>query len=430
MKHHCKYVSKRLALLLMVLFVGTFTLTGCGSGGGSDDYDAPDSTDNAPVEGQTGSNILIDAATLKSWVDAGLVNNDSSYEKIVILDTGSYTDGHIPGAQAWSGGGGIVRYEGPVLSGNMVLDGPTMDAALQAHGIDEYTTVVFAGNSNPGRVYFNFRYWGFGKDQLKVLNGTLDAWTDAGYELTTVEPVVEESDFSVTELDYNPDLRASLDELIRGVESQTVVPLNTYPATSATEPSVSGMFDPSGDFTIFQGLIAGGVDVAFANDFYATGSFRTLPIKSTEEIKQVLADRGIDGSMPIVTYCRAGNLASYGFMPIDIATDYDVMVYDGSYSQWGSLTTDPSAVPDSSYLLPNELAEWATDIPSLTPSPIYNIDSDVAIEKPTFRIIEGALSPYDAGANTIEDEDYEYWSTPAETDGASGPVSGGSGGGC
>jgi hypothetical protein len=118
-------------------------------------------------------------------------------------------------------------------------------------------------------------------------------------------------------------------------------------------------------------------------------------------------------------------------MPIDIATNYDVMVYDGSYSQWGSLTTDPTVVPDSSYLLPSELAEWATDIPALTPYPIYNIDSGVAIEKPTFRVIEGALSPYDAGANTIENEDYEYWSTPVDSgDGASGPVSGGSGGGC
>jgi len=55
----------------MVLFVGTFTLTGCGSGGGSDDYDTPDTGNTAPVEGQDDTNILIDAATLKSIVDSG-----------------------------------------------------------------------------------------------------------------------------------------------------------------------------------------------------------------------------------------------------------------------------------------------------------------------------------------------------------------------
>jgi hypothetical protein len=77
MKHHCKYVSKRLALLLMVLFVGTFTLTGCGSGGGSDDYDEPDTGDTAPVEGQEDTNILIDAATLKSIVCSGQSKPDT-----------------------------------------------------------------------------------------------------------------------------------------------------------------------------------------------------------------------------------------------------------------------------------------------------------------------------------------------------------------
>jgi hypothetical protein len=79
--------------------------------------------------------------------------------------------------------------------------------------------------------------------------------------------------------------------------------------------------------------------------------------------------------------------------------------------------------------LPNELTEWATD-EDLTTAITYNIDNGVALEQPTFRIQEGMLSPYDDNANSIENEDYEYWSTPVETGGASGPVSGGSGGGC
>jgi 3-mercaptopyruvate sulfurtransferase SseA len=428
MKHHCKYVSKRLALLLMVLFVGTFTLTGCGSGGGSDDYDEPDTGDTAPVEGQEDTNILIDAATLKSIVDSGKVNADS-YDRVVIIDTGSYDDGHIPGAQKWTAGSGMVRYEGPVLSGNMVFDGPTMEAALCALGIDANTTVIFAGSGNPGRVYFNFRYWGFGKDRIKVLNGNLDAWTEAGYELTTVVPDVEESDFSLSELEFNPDVRAALSELMIGVREQTVVPLNTYPATSSTEASVGGMFEPGGDYTIFQGLMVGAKAAPFATDFYIDGD-SNKGIKSSAEIKQFLADQGIDGSKPIVTYCRAGNLASYGFMPIDIATDYDVMVYDGSWSQWGSLTNDPTVVTDANYLLPNELTEWATD-EDLTTAITYNIDNGVALEQPTFRIQEGMLSPYDYAANSIEDEDYEYWlEGEGSSDGASGPVSGGGGGGC
>jgi hypothetical protein len=106
------------------------------------------------------------------------------------------------------------------------------------------------------------------------------------------------------------------------------------------------------------------------------------------------------------------------------------MVYDGSWSQWGSLTNDPTVVPDANYLLPNELTEWATD-EDLTTAITYNIDNGVALEQPTFRIQEGMLSPYDYAANSIEDEDYEYWLEGAgSSDGASGSVSGGGGGGC
>ena len=113
--------SLRYALLA---FAATALLLGGCSGGGGSSYDAPDTTSStAPVIGQT-QNVLIDAATLKSWVDSGLVNNTASYEKVVILHNSGYATEHIPGAQEWSRSG-IDRYDGPVLSGNMVLDGET-----------------------------------------------------------------------------------------------------------------------------------------------------------------------------------------------------------------------------------------------------------------------------------------------------------------
>ncbi|MDY0397599.1 MAG: selenite/tellurite reduction operon rhodanese-like protein ExtH [Desulfuromonas thiophila] len=433
----------RLMALLLFLFVGTLPLAGCGGGGGSDSYDEPDtSTNNPPVVGQT-ENVLIDAATLKSWVDKGLVNNETGYEKVVILCAGgTYTAGHIPGAQLWSTLG-IDRYEGPVLSGNMVLDGPTMDAELQRCGIDERTTVVFAGSGNPARLYFTFRYWGFPKEKLKVLNGNQAAWTAAGYELTTVEPNVTPSTFSVRDLPaLRDDVRAALSELIVGVEEGSVQPLNTLLNNTEKAGGTSGIFaDVAGDYVIFQGSIEGVAHVGYA-DFYVGGSPNNA-LKSADEIRALLESYGIDGSKPIITYCRAGNAASYGFMPIDVALGWDVMVYDGSWSQFGSLTNQTGAayVPDASYALPTLLSEWATDVlvtdhrletnGPFFAGPYYNVNFPRTIEKPTFRILDGMLSPYDADANSIEDEDYAYWATPA-AGGSDGASSGGGagGGGC
>jgi 3-mercaptopyruvate sulfurtransferase SseA len=181
-----------MAGVLPLVFVMATSLVITGCGGGSDSYSEPEATKSVPVVGQTQS-VLIDAATLNGWIDQGLANNDEGWEKIVILN-GNVAAGRIPGSQIWTGASGIVRYEGPVRSDNMVLDGPTMDSLLQKHGIDERTTVVFANGSGAARNYFMFRYWGFPKERLKVLDGGVAAWTAAGYALTTVEPVITPSD--------------------------------------------------------------------------------------------------------------------------------------------------------------------------------------------------------------------------------------------
>ena len=164
-------------------------------------------------------------------IAAGKVNANS-YDNVVILQQKSYDAGHLPGAQEWALSG-INRVEGPVLSGNMVLDGNTMDTMMKACGIRQGSTIVFMG-SNSERVYFLFRYWGFSKSQLKILNGGTAAWTAAGNQLTTVAPQVSASDISVSEMtvgEFNPDVRASLSEMIVGVTEGTLVPFNTLSYT-------------------------------------------------------------------------------------------------------------------------------------------------------------------------------------------------------
>ncbi|MDY0213089.1 MAG: selenite/tellurite reduction operon rhodanese-like protein ExtH [Desulfuromonadaceae bacterium] len=445
MKHHCKYVSKRLALLLMVLFVGTFTLTGCGSGGGSsDNYSTPGTLGNTvPLEGQT-SNTLIDTATLKAWIDQGLVNA-GGFTNVVILQQKNYADGHIEGAQEWANSG-IVRDEGPIKSGNMVLDGTTMDAMLCERGINANSTIVFMGN-NSERTYFMFRYWGFPKNQLKILNGGTKAWTADGHSLTTAAPVVATTTFSVKDLGNGPDLntRASLNEMIVGVEDGTIAPYATYGVTLVTSrPTITETVDNSGAFVAFQGSIDGLLyDDALWNDTATniTGGLYdnvggVLYYKSKADMEAYLAGLGADKSKAIATYCRAGNLASDGYGPMEaVLDDWNIMLYDGSWSQWGSLTADVTAVPTSNHALPAGYEAWATDVLAGdvvdTAAIAYNVDLITGTQKvyqPEF--IDAPLSPRDAGANTLEDADYEYWAAPAAGGSAPGAAGGGGGGGC
>jgi 3-mercaptopyruvate sulfurtransferase SseA len=431
-------VKKLFRQHLFVFLIG-LALIAAGCGGGSDSYDEPSGQSSPVLEGQI-DNVLIDAQTLKSWVDAGLVNGDG-YENVVILHNSGYADEHIPGALEWSMGG-MDRVDGPLLSGNMVLDGETMDGLLQERGIRKGTTVVFTGGNNLARIYFNFRYWGFPKDQLKILNGDLAAWKAYGYPVTTVTPQVDPSDFSVCDLPgTQPDVRASLNEAIMYVEQGLVTPYNTYSATAdLTAPRITETLSGgTGGYVLFQGEMLGTV-----TDNFVAGLKKTVEIngqqvtvfKNADEMRAFLEnDLGVDLTKPIMTYCRAGNLASQGFAPIDavLGKEVEVMMYDGSWSQWGTLTNNPVAVPGAKWLLPSEYSDWETD--TLTDPIFYLVDYVAADFNPVEKIepiyvYDGApSSPYDPGANTIEDEDREYWIAPPES-GPADSVSGGGGGGC
>ena len=451
--------SLRYALLA---FAATALLLGGCSGGGGSSYDEPKSVTSAPIVGQTQS-VLIDAPTLKSWVDAGYVNSDNFDNHVVILHNAGYADGHIPGALEWAQSG-VDRIDGPVLSGNMAFDGETMDRLLQERGIRENSTVVFTGGGNLARVYFQFRYWGFPKNQLKILNGDLAAWRAYGYPVSNIMTQVEPSNLSVRDLPGpNTDVRASLSEAIIGVKEGTVTPYNTYANTRFTTPAITETLDGVGPdalnagmngYVLFQGLMAGAVE-----DSMLAGLKKTVDINGTnvtvfkdaDEMRSFLeVDKGIDLSKPIMTYCRAGNLASQGFAPIDavLGDEVRVMMYDGSWSQWGTLTNNPSVVPSGKlWVLPNgqngldDYTAWATD--TLTTGITY-LNSYVGtitwggvkdttfvpkdhIQPPYFYAAPG--SPYADGANTIEDQDVKYWrSQPASS--APGAVDGAAGGGC
>ncbi|WP_144401937.1 selenite/tellurite reduction operon rhodanese-like protein ExtH [Geoalkalibacter subterraneus] len=453
-------VKKLFRQHLFVFLIG-LALIAAGCGGGSSSYDEPDSIGT--------SNVLIDAPTLKSWVDAGLVNGDG-YENVVILHIGSprseYADGHIPGALEWSTVG-IDRIDGPLLSGNMVLDGETMDKMLQECGIRKGSTIVFTGDNNLARVYFTFRYWGFPKKQLKILNGSLPAWKAHGYPVTTVTPRVEPSNLSVRDLGGpQTHLRASLSEAIMYVEQGLVTPYNTYSATSdLTAPKITETLDGTGSYAagagtggyvLFQGEMRGAV-----TDNLVAGLKKTVDIngqqvtvfKDADEMRAFLEnDLEVDLSKPIMTYCRAGNLASQGFAPIDavLGNEVEVMMYDGSWSQWASLTADPSIVPEGKlWVLPDgsagyDFSDWETY--SLThdgqgglPFALKDFKGTILWggETVTFDPVDHIQppyfydtapdSPYDPGANTIEDEDREYYRT-GPSDSAPTAVQGAAGG--
>jgi thiosulfate/3-mercaptopyruvate sulfurtransferase len=63
--------------------------------------------------------------------------------------------------------------------------------------------------------------------------------------------------------------------------------------------------------------------------------------KSAEELRKLYAAAGIDGSKPIITYCRIGERSSHTWFALAKILGYEVRNYDGSWTEYGNAVGVP-----------------------------------------------------------------------------------------
>lgn len=440
-----------------VIMISLFAMWGCCTS---------DTAVPAQVATRTAT-ALIDAATLKGWIDAGLVNSKNG-EKVVILDiTGArdyYDRGHIPGA-IYVDPAEIVqtRIEGVASSSAMVPDGSKMDKLIQRCGIDNNTTVVFTASSfdpvyNMTRAYATFRYWGFPRERIKVLDGWDNGWKTM-YAMTSAIPAIASSKYGVAQHGKNrvkTELRASLGEIIAIVRNHdatkhTIIDTRSFADSGAyagTPGTSLGVFSPNAgtpavtaDYTVFEGHMKHAKALVYTSLFNKGNANRFFPVDdgTLNSLKNKFAAVGMDATKTAYVYCRTGYIASSEFFVLDGILGWNAVWYDGSWSQWGQM----SASTANGGKLP-ATAVWATDVPELSELVVYNFGKTVSIsgysDTLTLNHIEELpVDPIstrlftttdDPRANQIEKEDAAYKSPASDSSANSGNRSGSGGGGC
>ncbi|MBT1075344.1 selenite/tellurite reduction operon rhodanese-like protein ExtH [Geobacter grbiciae] len=421
--------------MLGVVALAMLTLWGCGGGGSS--YDTPSTN---VVKTKT-DNALINAAKLKEWADAGLVNKAGAYERVVIIevtsDASQYAQGHIPGAVSVNLADlTATRLEGPGYFGAMVATGEQVDALIQKAGIDQYTTIVFTTSDkemnantlwNLTRGYTTFRYWGFPKERLKVLDGGNKAWMAAGYDWTPAAPSIPKTTYSVTPNGVNrvqADLRASLSEMIAAV---TAGEKDFIDGRGSLAAGTTDLLDTS-KYVVFEGRIKGTNSRFFPYTNLVDANKLFKSITDVQTLLNIKSDTAY-------TLCRAGNIASVLFFAIDGYAYYDgskkAVWYDGSWGQWGLMSSNAAI----GGMLRSTTSVW--DTTALTSPYTQNFNNTVTITGGTKTLAltdiisySGRLLPDEPPitANQLEDADKAYRS-PSITAGSQGPTAN-AGGGC
>lgn len=284
-------------------------------------------TANAAPKNQARSVVSAD------WLEQNL---DNPKVRIIEVSTepGVYERGHIKNAVKF-----VWHTDFVDTVKRDIVSAKNFTRLVQRAGISDDSTVVLYGDKNNW-----FAAWGawifniFGHKDVRLLDGGRVKWEKDGRAMTTSVPSFRAGNFVTKRVDTS--IRATLIRDVLPVAKKRV----TASLVDIRSPDeFSGkIFAAPGfqELAIRAGHIPGAVNVPWGMNVNSDGTF-----KSVSELRKLYADRGIDGSKPIITYCRIGERSSLTWFVLSEILGYSVKNYDGSWTEYGNTVGVPISNP-------------------------------------------------------------------------------------
>ncbi|MGE0256063.1 MAG: sulfurtransferase [Alphaproteobacteria bacterium] len=276
--------------------------------------------------------LALPAAGAEPTVTAEWLSKNLDNAKVriveVSVDPGVYERGHIPGAQ------NVAWHTDLVDTVRRDIASPEAFEKLAARlGIGPDTTVVLYGDNNNW-----FAAWGawvfemYGVQDVRLLDGGRKKWEAEKLPLDTRVTAVPATTFKVAGV---ASKRARLKDVLDAVEGRS----NAVIVDIRSPDEFNGkVFAPAGvqELAIRAGHVPGAKNVPWGRAVAEDGT-----IKPVEDLRKLYADAGIDGSKPIIVYCRIGERSSHTYFVLSRVLGYDVKNYDGSWTEYGNAVGVP-----------------------------------------------------------------------------------------
>jgi thiosulfate/3-mercaptopyruvate sulfurtransferase len=272
----------------------------------------------------TSSYARPDMIVSTEWVATHLQDPKVRFVEVDV-DTGSYQQGHVPGAVGWNWStqlcDTVVRD---------VIPKANLEALMGASGIGNDTTVIVYGDNN--NWFAAWALWQmklYGHQDVRIMNGGRKKWLAEARPMTTDEPRPEAKRYVA----HDPDLslRAFLPEVQDVLRSNGTVLVDVRSPQEFTGEILS----PPGLPETCQrgGHIPGAKSIPWAKACNEDGSF-----KSYHELVQIYDGAGVTRDHPVIAYCRIGERSSHTWFVLKYLLGYqNVKNYDGSWTEWGNL---------------------------------------------------------------------------------------------
>ncbi|XAH23120.1 sulfurtransferase [Xylophilus sp. GW821-FHT01B05] len=266
------------------------------------------------------------------WLAQNLDNNKVRVIEVSV-NPGLYERAHVPGAVNLSWHNDLndrVRRD--------IVGQEAFEALLSTAAVTPDTTVILYGDNN--NWFAAWAAWVFdiyGVKEVKLLDGGRKKWEAENRPLNNRAPELTATRYKAGP--PNTALRARLVDALAVAEGRSDAQL--VDIRSADEYS-GKIFAPPGaaELAVRAGHIPGAVNVSWGQAVREDGTF-----KSAEELKKLYAAAGIDGSKPVITYCRIGERSSHTWFALSKILGYSVRNYDGSWTEYGNAVGVPVKNP-------------------------------------------------------------------------------------
>ena len=324
-------MNKKLVSLLLTAVLSLGVLTGCSSK--EEPKEADTNTEKVTAEAVDTKTVFV----TPEWVQSVIDGNQKESENYVIgevswgtyKDSPSYTKGHIPGAIHINTDS---VEEGPVWN---ILSPEKIEKSMLENGITKDTTVILYGDpSAAGRVAFTYLWAGV--ENVKMLNGGIEAWEKAGYKTETDVVEAKKAEEFGTKVPAHPEYCLSIEDTKEKLKDE-----NFKLVSIRSEDEFLGK--TSGYAYINKAGEPEGAVWGFDTDRYVNEDGTCI---NMEQMKELWNECDFSADNELSFYCGTGWRACVPWLICYENGMTNMTVFDGGWNEWQMDDNNPVQVGD------------------------------------------------------------------------------------